>query len=96
MENNSNPKLSSDYMLYKDDESGELFLINITSGNLFQLNDTSYVFLSLCNGECSYNQIQEKLLTIYSVGKEELNADFSAILVEWEKQKIIVTDSKVF
>lgn len=96
MENNSNPKLSSDYMLYKDDESGELFLINITSGNLFQLNDTSYDFLSPCNGECSYNQIQEKLLTIYSVGKEELNADFSAILVEWEKQKIIVTDSKVF
>lgn len=96
MENKSNPKLSSDYMLYKDDESGEFFLINITSGNLFQLNDTSYDFLSLCNGECSYNQIQEKLLTIYSVGKEELNADFSAILAEWEKQKIIVTDSKDF
>lgn len=89
MTNTSNIKLNSDFMLHKNEESGDFFLINIKSGSLFQLNNTSYDFLALCDGEYSYKQILEKLSTMYSVEQCILDADFLSLLNEWQDKEII-------
>lgn len=84
------PKLSADFMLYKGEgESEDFFLFNIISGDIFQLNTTSYDLLSLCDGKNSLEVIFTQLKIIYEVELQILRKDFAPLIAQWEDSKVL-------
>ena len=90
MNNLSKPLLSNNFMLYKDDETNnEFYLLNVTEGNVFELNSASHDFLELCDGKRSCGDIFEILSKMYSTDISTLKTDFSDLYTSWIENGII-------
>ena len=91
MESSKKLKTSSDFMLYKGDgESLDFFLFNVKEGQVFQINATSYDFLSLCNGERTLQEIFVEMAKMYSIEGKTLEKDFTPLIEQWSELKIFI------
>ena len=91
MEMTGKPRISSDFMLYKEegqDECPEIFLFNVKDGQVFQINATSYDFLNLCDGERSLQDIFHEMSQMYSTSIEVLLKDFLPLISQWQEKGI--------
>jgi len=78
-------------MLYKGDgENPDFFLFNVKDGQVFQINATSYDFLSLCNGEKTQQEIFAEMAKTYSTEEGTLKKDFTPLIEQWIELKIII------
>jgi len=90
MDIKATPKLSAGFMLYKGDgEPQDFFLFNVESGEIFQLNETSYELLYLCDGKNSFEAIFSQLEDAYDVEQQKLKDDFIELIAQWEISKIL-------
>ena len=83
-------KLSSDYMLHKDENTHPVFfLFNINSGTMFKINETTSDFLSMCDGTKSISDIILMLAKDYKIDYECVKNDFLPLVKKWVDLNIL-------
>lgn len=67
----------------------ETVILSLTSGILYSCNDTTEAFLSALDGQHSLEQVIDKLLDKFDVGREKLTLDISSITNKLLSEKLI-------
>ncbi len=84
-------ELSDDWNLHKEDlDIKKFYLFNISDGTIVKLNEVSYDFLSLINGEKSLDNIGDEIHKAYKVEKQQLEKDLNELIQECVKRKILI------
>lgn len=65
------------------------YLFNSDTGDIYELNDTSYYFISLLNGKTTIRDIIENSFKKYLIDKNILRNDLCTLLHEMNIQRII-------
>ncbi len=83
--------LSEDWSLQKIElgQDVKYYLLNIRDGDIYRLNDTSYTFLILFDGNLTCDEIIKKLTEIYNVDKEKIKKDFEKMVSIWLEKGIL-------
>lgn len=87
---NNKPLLSPDFLLHKNEEGNEYYLFNIVKGDAFQINEPSYDFLALCNGQRDLREIFYQLKETYSIDIDTLQNDFEKLIEQWVTLNAII------
>jgi len=83
--------LSDDWNLHKEDlDIKKFYLFNISDGTIVKLNEVSYDFLSLADGEKSLENIIDEIHQTYKVDKKQLEKDLELLIQKCEKHKILI------
>ena len=84
-------RLSEQYNLYGEDfDDKKHFLFDVVEGSIFNLNEISYIMLSLFDGKRSVGEILSRLMEIYEIDESTLREDFSSLLDQWTNEKILI------
>lgn len=90
MDASSKPKLTDEFMLYKGDEGmKEFFLFNISSGEIYQLNETSYDMLSAFDGKRCVTDVIGVMAARYKVAYEKVSGDAEQLVTDWLAKRIL-------
>ncbi|MDO4857593.1 MAG: PqqD family protein [Thermoguttaceae bacterium] len=91
MDNQKKYKLSTNYLLYKEDEvSNDFYLFNVQNGEIFQINSTTYDFLSMCDGSREVVEIFRNLTKLYSIDFPTIRNDFRGLVHQWLQMGILL------
>ncbi len=66
------------------------YLFNTSEGDIYELNETAFDFLSRLDGKKKTIDIFEDLTQIYNTDLKTLEKDFVSLISEWVKHNIIV------
>ena len=84
-------KLSQDWVLHKEDsEIKKFYLFNISDGTIVKLNEVSYDFLSLIDGETGLDIVIGETFKIFKVEKSQLLKDLSELIQKCRDHKILI------
>lgn len=88
--------LEPQIVLHSIPEQEWYYAFNVTSGDQFRLNRTSYWVLEQINGGVEYNTLMKALLNMFEVPEEEGSQDLKQLITKLIRQKIIrrQTDAK--
>lgn len=64
-------------------------LLNMKTGEMFSINDTTFEFLSRLDGIKSVSDITDDLLNIFEVNRKTLAADILEIAEELQKENLL-------
>jgi hypothetical protein len=68
---------------------GEAFLLNAATGDYFSLNPVGCDFLKLVDGRRTMGEIEDAMLALYDVEREELSSDIAALASEMRQAGIL-------
>ena len=84
-------ELSTEFSLFRGDFKEKRFqLFNVIDGSNFKLNEVAYDMLSQFDGKKNVKEVAFQLKSIYNIGEEELEKDFSQMVSEWVGKKVLV------
>jgi hypothetical protein len=88
-------KLRDNFFLYKLNES-LMWLLNVETGEQYNLNESSYFVLSLLNGERSLSGIRQLYVEKYSnlgTNKKVLLGDFNKLVIHLINENVVFSSN---
>lgn len=82
--------LSKDYMLHDENSKNIYFLFNITTGEIFKLNSTSFYFIKKCDGVSPIEDIFDDMSKNFAIDIKKIKKDFNPLLNLLIKKKILL------